>query len=64
MSNDKTSEQNVLIVDDTVGNLRLLDALLSNAGYRVRATSNAGLGLLAIQRKLPDLVLPKYHLVC
>ncbi|MCP4538073.1 MAG: response regulator [Chloroflexi bacterium] len=57
MDNDETSKQNILIVDDTVENLRLLDALLTNAGYQVRPTSDARLGLLAAQRKLPDLVL-------
>ncbi len=57
MDNDKTSKGNILIVDDTLENLRLLDTLLTTAGYQVRPTSDAHLGLLTAKKKLPDLIL-------
>ncbi|MCP4606188.1 MAG: response regulator [Proteobacteria bacterium] len=57
MDNAKTTQGNILIIDDAPENLRLLDTLLSNAGYQVRPTSDARMGLLSAQRKLPDIIL-------
>ena len=57
MENKKTSKGNILIVDDTLKNLRLLDTLLTNAGYLVRPASDARMGFSTAQKKLPDLIL-------
>ena len=48
---------NILIVDDTIDNIRLLSALLSDCGYRVRKAIDAELALTAVERELPDLIL-------
>lgn len=51
----KTGE--ILIVDDTPDNLRLLSELLTKAGYTVRRVINGELGLEAAQLEPPDLIL-------
>ncbi|NJR58032.1 MAG: hybrid sensor histidine kinase/response regulator [Cyanobacteria bacterium CRU_2_1] len=48
---------NILIVDDTPDNLRLLSSLLSEAGYTVRKVLSGELGLEAAQLEPPDLIL-------
>nr|CRH05260.1 Putative histidine kinase with three response regulator receiver domains and one PAS domain [Candidatus Magnetococcus massalia] len=48
---------NILVVDDTPANLRLLTDILSKEGYRVRAAPDATLALNSIERKAPDLIL-------
>lgn len=48
---------NVLIVDDTPENLRLLSNLLSKKGYEVRAALNGRMALMAVQAVLPELIL-------
>lgn len=50
-------QANVLIVDDTPENLRLLSNMLAAAGYRVRAVTSGARALTAIQASPPDLVL-------
>ncbi|OQY46459.1 MAG: hypothetical protein B6242_07690 [Anaerolineaceae bacterium 4572_78] len=50
-------ETNVLIVDDTPANLRLLAEILADAGYIVHPITNARQALSAIQHELPDIVL-------
>ena len=47
----------ILIVDDTPDNLRLLSKTLNNEGYRVRCALDSSLALLAIEAKIPDLIL-------
>ncbi len=51
------SSANILIVDDTPNNLRLLTEMLSAQGYKVRAVLNGVRALRAIQSTLPDLIL-------
>ena len=47
----------ILIVDDTPDNLRLLSKTLTNEGYKVRCAINGSLALLTIKAKIPDLIL-------
>ena len=48
---------NILIVDDTPDNLRLLSKTLSKEGYQVRCAINGSIALLTIKTKIPDLIL-------
>ena len=48
---------NILIVDDTIENLRLLAGALGAQGYRVRASSNGSHALDSAAQETPDLVL-------
>ena len=48
---------NILIVDDTPANLRLLSQLLHEAGHHVRAVTNGVRALKAVQANPPDLIL-------
>lgn len=48
---------NILIVDDTPDNLRVLSTTLEGRGYDVRTAINAQLALLSIQAEQPDLIL-------
>lgn len=47
----------ILIVDDTPENLRLLSIMLSKQGYHVRKSLNGRSALMAVQTVMPDLVL-------
>jgi two-component system, sensor histidine kinase and response regulator len=47
----------ILIVDDTVANLNILNAMLSERGYRVRPAISGELALRAAQKSPPDLIL-------
>jgi sigma-B regulation protein RsbU (phosphoserine phosphatase) len=47
----------VLIVDDTPANLRLLSQMLAEQGYHVRPVPDGALALAAIQAELPDIIL-------
>jgi diguanylate cyclase (GGDEF)-like protein len=47
----------ILIVDDTPDNLRLLSKTLIQEGYKVRCAVNGSMALLTIKAKLPDLIL-------
>ena len=49
--------ENILIVDDTPGNLRFLAEILTENGYIVRAAPNGTHALATIQKELPDLIL-------
>ena len=51
------SINNILIVDDTPDNLRLLSKTLIQEGYKVRCAVNGSMALLTIKAKLPDLIL-------
>jgi len=47
----------VLVVDDTLENLRLLSTLLGEQGYEVRAVTNGRQALQAVEQDPPDLIL-------
>jgi signal transduction histidine kinase/DNA-binding response OmpR family regulator len=58
--NDLAAEEpqsNILVVDDTPDNLRLLSTLLTERGYHVRAASNGNMALKAAIDPIPDLIL-------
>jgi two-component system, NtrC family, sensor kinase len=52
-----TNRANILVVDDTPQNLRLLAGILSDQGYQVRPVPNGKLALSAAQKMPPDIVL-------
>jgi PAS domain S-box-containing protein len=47
----------ILVVDDTQSDLKLLSGILREAGYTVRPASDGELALRSVQAKLPDLIL-------
>lgn len=47
----------ILIVDDTLDNIRFLSSLLSEQGYKVRKAINGQMALTAVNKLLPDLIL-------
>ncbi len=57
MSRNKATQGNLLIVDDTPANLRLLSRMLTEHGYKVRAVRNGPHALQAAQAAQPDLIL-------
>ena len=58
MSNPQTSYKgNILVVDDTPANLRLLAGMLTKHEYKVRLIPNGSLALKAVQTAPPDLIL-------
>lgn len=48
---------NILIVDDTPANLKILTTMLSGQGYRVRPAINGDVALKAVRTAPPDLIL-------
>jgi signal transduction histidine kinase len=48
---------NILVVDDTPDNLRLLSAMLTAQGFEVRKALNGKMALTACQMVLPDVIL-------
>ena len=48
---------NILVVDDTPANLRLLSGMLMEQGYKVRPVPNGPMALTATLASLPDLIL-------
>lgn len=50
-------QETILIVDDSRDNLHLLSRILSDQGYKVRATLNGELALKVAQSTQPDLIL-------
>nr|WP_089938079.1 response regulator [Candidatus Entotheonella palauensis] len=48
---------NILIVDDTPDNLRLLSTMLTKRGYKVRSVINGKMALDATRAMPPDLIL-------
>lgn len=52
-----TDSAQILVVDDTPANLRLLTEILTNEGYRVRPASNGRLALRSVAVSPPDLIL-------
>jgi len=51
------AEGNILVVDDTPANLRLLSGMLAEQGYKVRSVINGKMALTAAQAAPPDLIL-------
>jgi len=49
--------EEILVVDDTPANLRLLTELLTQHNYHVRPASNGALALKSVAAKIPDLIL-------
>ncbi len=47
----------ILIVDDTPANLRLLSTILKDRGYRVRVAPSGSLALTAAENSPPELIL-------
>ena len=52
-----SAPEEILVVDDTPANLRLLTDLLTKHGYRVRPASDGALALKSVAAKNPDLIL-------
>lgn len=50
-------KEDILIVDDTPENLRLLSTMLINEGYNVRKALSGEMALTAVQTVVPDLIL-------
>jgi PleD family two-component response regulator len=48
---------NILVVDDTPTNLRLLISMLRKVGYKVHSTRNGQQALMAVEKEPPDLIL-------
>lgn len=59
MSNNQPNSVwgNILVVDDTPDNLRVLFASLTEQGYQVRCVKNGAMALLTAQKEPPDLIL-------
>jgi len=53
----KTPKANILIVDDTPENLRLLSNALTERGYKVRSVINGAMALMGAKAAPPDLIL-------
>ncbi|MBN3959438.1 response regulator [Nostoc sp. NMS8] len=51
------SKGNILVVDDTPDNLRLLSAMLTQLGYEIRRVINGATALKTVQAAPPDLIL-------
>ena len=51
------SKGNILIVDDTPDNLRLLSAMLTVHNYEVRSVKSGSAALMVVQAEPPDLIL-------
>lgn len=51
------SKGDIVVVDDTAINLRLLSAMLTERGYKVRSVINGQMALTAIHSAPPDLIL-------
>ena len=52
-----SAPEEILVVDDTPANLRLLSDLLTQHGYRVRPAADGALALKSVAAKTPDLIL-------
>ncbi|NJK73140.1 MAG: response regulator [Oscillatoriales cyanobacterium RU_3_3] len=54
---DESYKGDILAIDDTPANLRLLVRILTNQGYKIRAVPSGKLALSGIHQALPDLIL-------
>ena len=53
----KAPKGNILIVDDTPENLRLLSNALTEQGYKVRSVIDGAMALMGARTAPPDLIL-------
>lgn len=51
------AEITILVVDDTLDNLRLIATILESQGYQVRKARSGRIALQGVERHLPDLIL-------
>ncbi len=56
-SHQDMTREDILIVDDTSQNLRLLSDILTKEGYQVRQALSGRMALIAVQAARPDLIL-------
>jgi diguanylate cyclase (GGDEF)-like protein len=54
---NSTRQEDILIVDDTLHNVRLLSEMLQKQGYTIRKALNGKMAIMAVQARLPDLIL-------
>jgi len=47
----------ILVVDDTPANLQLLESILQEKGYQVRAAISGQMALKAVRHQPPDIIL-------
>jgi diguanylate cyclase (GGDEF)-like protein len=57
MAQSSKKQNNILVVDDTHENLRLLTEMLTEQGYLVRPAPDGTIGLLSARKFPPDLIL-------
>ena len=57
MDSSHSHKGDILIVDDTIDNLRLLSKMLAEQGYEVRCVTNGATALMGIKAQPPDLIL-------
>jgi len=57
MTVEQNKKTNIMVVDDTVANLKLLEGILGKRGYRVRSFPRGRLALAAAAMEAPDLIL-------
>lgn len=57
MTNAPRHKGDILVVDDTLANLDLLFAMLTNSGYKVRAAINGNMALKSVFAAVPELIL-------
>jgi DNA-binding response OmpR family regulator len=53
----KQLEKSILIIDDTLDNLRLLSTVLGKEGYQIQCANNGPMALIMVENSLPDLIL-------
>ena len=54
--NDALATNDILLVDDTPDNLRLLSGLLKEQGYKVRSVTSGAMALTVVETAPPDLI--------
>lgn len=54
---DTTDQETILVVDDTVDNLRILSKILESEGYDVRKARSGKMAIQGMQHYLPHLIL-------
>ncbi|QLE54622.1 response regulator [Nostoc sp. TCL26-01] len=57
MDSSHSHKGDILIVDDTIDNLRLLSKMLAEQGYELRCATNGVIALMGIKAQPPDLIL-------
>ncbi|MDX2230878.1 MAG: response regulator [Leptolyngbyaceae cyanobacterium bins.349] len=57
MNSSQSSKGDILLVDDTPDNLRLLSTMLTSQGYDVRSVRSGSAALMGVQAQAPDLIL-------